>query len=79
MSKYEPLKHHLQNQTQNFVPMTFGQIERIIGAKLPASAYSHRAWWSNNPSNNVMTHFWLAAGFKTEDVNMTGRSLVFRR
>ncbi|MEX0853950.1 MAG: hypothetical protein WD036_11810 [Bauldia sp.] len=37
------------------------------------------AWWSNNASNNVMTRAWLAAGFKTEQVDIEGRKLVFRR
>jgi hypothetical protein len=60
--------------------MTFAEIERIIApAKLPRSAYKHRPWWSNNPSNSVITSAWLNAGFKTERVDMEGRKLVFRR
>jgi hypothetical protein len=38
-----------------------------------------RTWWSNNPSNNVMTKAWLAAGFVTERVDMGSRRLVFRK
>ena len=57
--------------------MTFAEIERIIGAALPASAFNYRAWWSNNPTNNVMTHSWLKAGYKTANVDMEGRTLVF--
>ena len=59
--------------------MTFGEIERIIGAKLPPSALKHRPWWSNNPSNSVITHAWLRAGYRTEKVDMEGRRLVFRK
>lgn len=58
--------------------MTFAQIERIIAGKLPPSRH-HRAWWSNNPWNNVMTKVWLDAGFVTEQVDIEGRKLVFRR
>ncbi len=59
--------------------MTFAEIERITGVKLPPKAQHHRAWWSNNPSNNVMTKVWLDAGFQSEQVDMSARRLVFRR
>ena len=59
--------------------MTFDEIEKIIGAKLPPSADSYRAWWSNNPSNGVITQAWLNAGYKSADVDMKGRKLVFRK
>ena len=78
MTKYAPLGDYLRKQRTSEVPMTFAQIERVIGAKLPASQY-HRAWWSNNPWNNVMTKVWLEAGFVTEQVDIEGRNLVFRR
>ena len=77
-SKYHPLTQHLRAQAGERVRMTFGEIERVIGGKLPPSAAS-RAWWSNNPSNNVMTKAWLEAGFESEQVDLSGRKLVFRR
>jgi hypothetical protein len=58
--------------------MTFAEIEKVLGFKLPESQ-KYPAWWSNNPTNNVMTNEWLAAGFKTEQVDIEGRKLVFRR
>lgn len=79
MSKYDPLEQHLARQSRQELPMTFEEIEAIIGFALPASSRTHRAWWSNNPSNNVMTKAWLAAGFETEQVDLEGRKLVFRR
>lgn len=79
MTKYEPLTQFLRRQPRDEVRMTFGDIEKVIGDKLPSSAAHHRAWWSNNPSNSVMTKAWLAAGFKSEQVDIEGRKLVFRR
>lgn len=78
MSKYAPLGDYLRKQRTAEVPMTFAQIERVIGGKLPPSQ-DNRAWWSNNPWNNVMTKVWLDAGFITEQVDIEGRKLVFRR
>ncbi|MEJ0079002.1 MAG: hypothetical protein WDO17_26940 [Alphaproteobacteria bacterium] len=79
MGKYEPLGQFLRKQRTQEVPLTFREIEKITGVKLPPKAQHHRAWWSNNPDNNVMTKVWLAAGFESAQVDMEGRKLVFRR
>jgi hypothetical protein len=78
MGKYEPLKRFLSIQNRDQVPMRFDEIERILGEPLPASKM-HRAWWSNNPDNNVMTREWLDAGYRTEAVDIAGEKLIFRR
>ncbi len=78
MGKYSPLGDYLRRQGTKLVPMTFAEIERVIGATLPSSQ-RYPAWWSNNPLNNVMTKVWLDAGFQTEQVDIEGRKLVFRR
>jgi hypothetical protein len=78
MSKYAPLGDYLRKQQIAFVPMTFAKVEEIVRTKLPKSQ-CYPAWWSNNPWNNVMTQVWLDAGFETEQVDVAGRKLVFRR
>ena len=78
MRKYEPLGKFLSQQNRTYVPMTFREIERILGRTLPPSKMQ-RAWWSNNPTNNVMTQQWLDAGYETESVDIAGEKLVFRR
>src|SRR5262245_54483724 len=78
MSKYSPLKEFLAGQKQDYVPMTFAEIETVLAFPLPASK-QYPAWWSNNPSNNPMTKEWLDAGFETESVNTAVGKLVFRR
>jgi hypothetical protein len=79
MSKYSPLGDFLRRQRSQQVPLTFAEIERIVGVKLPPKAQHYPAWWSNSPTNNVMTKIWLDAGFKTEQVDVAARRLVFRR
>jgi len=79
MSKYAPLADYLKRQGRDQVPMTFAEIEKITGTKLPPSARKHRPWWSNNPDNSVMTRVWLEAGFESGEVDMAGRKLVFKR
>src|SRR3954454_14045935 len=79
MGKYQPLGQFLRNQRTREVPLTFREIEKITGVKLPPKAQHQRAWWSNNPSNNVMTKVWLNAGFESAQVDMEACKLVFRR
>lgn len=78
MSKYEPLQAYLRRQNTEAIPMSFAEIEEVLGFPLPKSQI-YPAWWSNNPTNNVMTNEWLAAGYRTEQVDVEGRKLVFKR
>ena len=77
MTKYAPLEEYLHSSGRATVPMTFGEIENVIGSALPPKASRQRAWWSNNPTNNVMTNAWLAAGYESARVDMRNRKLVF--
>jgi hypothetical protein len=78
MGKYSSLGDYLRSQQRDEVPMTFAQIERIIGGKLPNS-HLYRAWWSNNSFNSVMTKVWLEAGFRSAEVDIEKGKLVFRK
>jgi hypothetical protein len=79
MQKYQGFGGFLEEQNTDEVRMSFAEIEGVIGAKLPPSAHKHRPWWSNNASNSAMTKVWLDAGFRTEQVDMAGKKLVFKR
>jgi hypothetical protein len=79
MTKYRPLIDFLRSHRGEKLSVSFEELERVLGTKLPASAFKYPAWWSNNPSNNVMTKAWLDAGWVTSDVDLSGRRLVFRR
>jgi hypothetical protein len=78
MSKYDALGRFLKEQKLDLVPMSFREIEKITGTKLPASK-RYPAWWSNNAWNNVMTKVWLEAGYRSEQVDISHERVVFRR
>lgn len=78
MSRYEPLTQFLQNQPGREVRLSFAQIEQIVGFKLPAAAQQERAWWSNAPAG-AEDKAWLAAGFRSEEVDLHAGELTFRR
>jgi hypothetical protein len=67
MSKYDPLRLHLDNQARPEITLTFNEIEKILADTLPASATKYAEWWANemNPrTTHVQCKSWLAAGFK---------------
>ena len=77
MSKYAPLGSYLRESGQEEIAMTFREIEAVIGAPLPASAYRRREWWANNPNRHTHARAWLEAGYITSEVNMDGQRLQF--
>ena len=79
MTKYEPLTKHLLARRMEHIAMTFPELERLLGFPLPPSARKHRAWWSNNPQNSVMTKAWLAAGYQSREVDLEAERLEFVR
>ena len=74
--KYTPLENYLRNLpvNQKEVALSFEQIERIINAKLPPSAYEYQQWWENEKEgNHVNARAWANAGWKVESVDFKGK------
>lgn len=70
--KYTPLEKYLRElpADQKEVVLSFEQIEDIIHAKLPSSAYGYLEWWENEKEgNHVNSRAWANAGWKVETVN----------
>jgi hypothetical protein len=80
-SKYAPLQMHLTNvsHSESYETLRFGEIEQIIGDKLPPSAHNHREWWSNHAGSHVQARAWLEAGWEVESVDQEVRTVRFRR
>lgn len=79
MSKYEPLQQFLASVGGGAHRMSFSEIERILGFKLPKSAYEHEAWWSNNATGHSHARAWLKFGWRTEAVDLAARKVTFQR
>ena len=81
--KYAPLYHHLRSASppEQEWRTTFGEIETILGFRLPDSARLHRPWWSNSKKGNGHSHAlaWQAAGWRTRAVDIEAETLVFER
>ena len=80
MGKYDPLWAFLGSQTQSQLKLSFSEIERILNARLPASARGYPAWWANE---RVTTHqharAWLDAGYETRRLDLNAATVEFVR
>ena len=79
MAIYDPLGQYLAKNAALRIPMTFREVESVLGRKLPSSAYRHRPWWANEARGHSHAKAWLQAGYETQQVDMVGKKLVFAR
>ncbi len=79
--RYAPLENYLRDlpEDQREITLGFRQIERILKAKLPSSAYEDQRWWlKETEANHVSARSWINAGWKIQslDVNKKRVKLI---
>lgn len=77
--KYEALKSYLAAQKRPRLRMSFEEVARAAKVRLPGSAFEHPAWWANDSRSHVQARAWLEAGYRTENIDLTARSVEFVR
>ena len=76
--KFIALTSYLEKCGKDEIKMSFSEIERIIGFRLPDSAYTYLAQWSNSESHSF-AFGWLNAGYLTRRVNIPEQTVEFVR
>ena len=79
MSKYDALSAHLKETNAPELNLSFDAVERVLGFALPASARKFPAWWANDASAGRHANAWLSAGYRAENLNLTGQTVTFIR
>lgn len=80
MSVYAPLERRLANAGHDAVTLSFDEIERLLGRKLPQSAYDERIkrqWWANTDTHS-QARAWLKVGRKAR-LNVAENQVTFIR
>jgi hypothetical protein len=77
LSIYNPLRRFLETRNKPRISLSFRELERILGFKLPHSAYAHRAWWANDHTHTHARNGWLAAGYMVDYVSLDEKTVVF--
>ncbi len=80
MSRYDALKTHLAAFSGAVIVMTYDEIEKLIGRKLPETAYGDawRQWWANTESHSQALA-WLRAGWRVTRPDLSRKRVEFRR
>jgi hypothetical protein len=75
--KYRPLTEWLNVQTRDSIPVTFAEIEGLIGDPRAPSARNYQAYWYSvrNPLGKAIA----AAGFRASQVNLTAETATLIR
>lgn len=75
--KYRPLTDWLSTQTSDSIPVTFAQLEEVIGSPLAPSARNHPPYWYS--VRNSLGRAIAAGGFKPSRVNLTAETAMLVR
>lgn len=78
-SKYQQLYDHLHRLGVDEVSMGISEIEQVIGTRLPPTARTQRAWWSNRRKGAVQASAWVLAGYHTTEINLAEERITFRK
>lgn len=76
MGKYDALGDFLRASGRKEFPLSFAELERILGFSLPSSAHMHRPWWAADRSH-VQAAAWLDAGYQAARPNLAQQTVVF--
>lgn len=76
--KYIDLESFFKEFKEDYVELTFKDIERIAGVPLEKSAYTYYAYWQPSPTHTI-TLSWINAGFKKDNLNIKEQKISFVR
>jgi len=76
--KYRPLLEYFNKRDESVFTLTFEEIEKIIGRKLPNSAIIHPNFWYST-GETVITFSWTSNGYKIRKLDREKKKVVFER
>jgi len=79
--EYRLLHKYLADRYATTVVLTFGEIEDLLGFKLPDPARLDQEWWTNSRPNTDRPSYansWILAS-RTAKANLLARTVVFER
>jgi CBS domain-containing protein len=79
-NRYDVLREWLRRQdpAPAGLRVAFGDLETLLGGKLPGSAVRHASWWSNTNLNEAQCRAWHDAGWQVGQVDLTMHEVVFQ-
>lgn len=78
-SKYYSLYQFFQQSEQDVILLTVADVQSLLNGRLPVSARSQRAWWSNRRTAHAQSSAWLEAGYRVDELNLENGQILFRK
>lgn len=78
-TKYYPLYSHLQESDQDEIVLSIPEVERLLDLRLPPTARTQRAWWSNRSTGSVQSRAWMDAGYHVMGIDLEAETITFRK
>lgn len=78
---YLPLHKYLKNRYADIVVLAFGEIEDLLGCRLPEAARLQQSWWTNAEAgapSSAQARSWSQAD-RTAKANLQSQRVVFER
>jgi len=80
-AEYQSLHKYLDERYADTVILTFGEIEDLLGFKLPEPARLGNDWWANRDAESApsaQSCSWIQAN-RTASPNLRAQTVVFER
>jgi hypothetical protein len=78
-SKYAPLQKYLANKSTGLWKATFSDVEKVLGFKLPRSAYTYPAWWGNHVHGSRHSKAWMEIDWEVRHLDIPARTVSFHK
>jgi len=75
---YQKFGVYLNNCNADQIKLSFKEIEKILGKKLPPSAFKHESWWGNTNSQPFMKQV-IKNGWKQAYVGVLTEVVEFKK
>ena len=77
-SKFDPLKQYLENSNQQFLKLSFAEIENILQERLCDSAHRYKVYWSPSPTHTCALAI-QEAGYQVEKVDLQHKIIFLKK
>lgn len=76
--KFLELEIFFKSCEDDYIELTFEQIEAIIGQKLSVSAYKYPAYWYPSETHTI-TLSWINVGYEMNKLDLKGRKVTYTK
>ena len=77
-SKFDPLRKYLERTEQQFLKLSFTEIEGILSEKLCASAHQYQVYWKPSRTHTCALAI-QEAGYLVEKADLKNKVIYFKK